>query len=50
MEASVRASVLVEVDFQRSTAALESEIVGSNFERKYLREGRSIYRLAAEKR
>ena len=50
IEASVRASALVEADFQRSTAALESEVVGSNFERKYLREGRSIYRLAAEKR
>lgn len=48
--AALKRSSLVEIDFARPGAALESEIVGSNFERKYRREGRSIYRMAAEKR
>jgi tRNA (guanine-N7-)-methyltransferase len=47
--ASVKRSTLVEVDFARTSASLESEVVGSNFERKYRREGRDIYLLAAEK-
>jgi tRNA (guanine-N7-)-methyltransferase len=47
--ASVKRSSLVEVDFARTSASLESEVVGSNFERKYRREGRDIYLLAAEK-
>src|SRR5262245_1044411 len=47
--ASVRSSTLVEVDFRRTSAALEEESVGSNFERKYRREGRIIYMLAAKK-
>jgi len=47
--ASVKRSPLVEVDFARTCAALESEVVGSNFERKYRREGRDICMLAAEK-
>jgi tRNA (guanine-N7-)-methyltransferase len=50
MAACVKASSLVEVDFASPRAALESEVVGSNFERKYRREGRNIYMLAAEKR
>jgi tRNA (guanine-N7-)-methyltransferase len=49
IEASVRRSPLVEVDFAATRAALESEVVGSNFERKYRREGRNLYMLAAEK-
>jgi tRNA (guanine-N7-)-methyltransferase len=47
--ASVKRSPLVEVDFERTSTALESEVVGSNFERKYRREGRDIFMLAAEK-
>ena len=47
--ASVKRSPLVEVDFAATKAALESELVGTNFERKYRREGRNIYMLAAEK-
>lgn len=47
---SVKRSSLVETDFVSTRAALESEVVGSNFERKYRREGRNIYMLAAEKR
>jgi len=46
---AVKRSSLVEADFAAASAALESEIVGSNFERKYRREGRNIYMLAAEK-
>jgi tRNA (guanine-N7-)-methyltransferase len=48
--ACVKRSPLVEVDFARTCAAVETELVGSNFERKYRREGRNLYRLAAEKR
>jgi tRNA (guanine-N7-)-methyltransferase len=47
--ATVKRSRLVAVDFAATRAALESEVVGSNFERKYRREGRSIYMFAAEK-
>jgi tRNA (guanine-N7-)-methyltransferase len=50
MAVFVRGSSLVEVDFTPPSAALESEVVGSNFERKYRREGRDIYTLSAEKR
>jgi tRNA (guanine-N7-)-methyltransferase len=45
----VTRSPLVEVDFIGTRGALEREAVGSNFERKYLKEGRSIYKLAAAK-
>jgi tRNA (guanine-N7-)-methyltransferase len=47
--AAVKRSPLVAVDFTATHAALENEVVGSNFERKYRREGREIYRIAAEK-
>jgi tRNA (guanine-N7-)-methyltransferase len=47
--AALRAAPLKEVDFQRTSAALETESVGSNFERKYHREGRRIYKVAATK-
>jgi len=46
---AVKRSPLVEADFAATKAALESELVGSNFERKYRREGRDIYILATEK-
>ncbi len=49
IEATVKRSPLVAVDFTATRAALENEVVGSNFERKYRREGRDIYRIAAEK-
>ena len=38
-----------EVDFCATDAAEEGEWVGSNFERKYVKEGRRIYRLAVRK-
>ncbi len=47
--ASVKRCPLVTVEFVRTGAALENEVVGSNFERKYRHEGRNIYLLAAEK-
>ncbi len=47
--AAVKRSPLVAVDFTATRAAMENEVVGSNFERKYRREGREIYRVAAEK-
>jgi tRNA (guanine-N7-)-methyltransferase len=47
---AVRESSLVEAAFAPALGALESEAVGSNFERKYRREGRDIFILAAEKR
>jgi tRNA (guanine-N7-)-methyltransferase len=50
IQLSVRRSPLIETEFAPTQAALGSELVGSNFERKYRREGRSFYRLAAEKR
>jgi len=46
---AVESSPLVPSDFTATRAALESELVGSNFERKYRREGRAIFILAAEK-
>jgi tRNA (guanine-N7-)-methyltransferase len=48
--AAVKKSPLVEAAFAPALGALESEAVGSNFERKYRREGRDIFILAAEKR
>ena len=39
-----------EIDFQSPDSALTGETVGSNFERKYRREGRAIYTLALRKR
>ena len=47
--AAVREAGLREVDFRRASAALDAESVGSNFERKYRREGRIIYMIAATK-
>lgn len=46
---AVKRSTLVEADFAATKAALESELVGSNFERKYRQEGRDIFILATEK-
>ncbi len=46
---AVKGAPLMEVDFRKTSAALETESVGSNFERKYQREGRVIHRMAATK-
>lgn len=49
MVGAVAETTLVEVEFRRTSAALEEESVGSNFERKYRHEGRTVYMLAATK-
>jgi tRNA (guanine-N7-)-methyltransferase len=47
MEQVVGASRLKIVDYNRPGSAGEGEFVGTNFERKYAREGRPFYALAA---
>jgi tRNA (guanine-N7-)-methyltransferase len=49
IEAVVKASKLSIVEYNRPGAAAEGEFVGTNFERKYKREGRPFYALAAVK-
>jgi len=46
----VRASPLGEIPFDRPGSAGAGEFVGTNFERKYRREGRPFFAIAAEKR
>lgn len=46
---SARADVLREIDFLPTAGAQLGEWVGSNFERKYLRENRPIFTVAVEK-
>lgn len=50
IEPAVRGSGLTIVDYNRPGSAGEGEFVGTNFERKYQREGRPFYALAAIKR
>jgi tRNA (guanine-N7-)-methyltransferase len=47
IEAVVRGSKLKVVDYNRPGSAGEGEWVGTNFERKYRREGRPFYAIAA---
>jgi len=49
IEAVVKGSNLNIVEYNRPGAAAEGEFVGTNFERKYKREGRPFYALAAVK-
>jgi tRNA (guanine-N7-)-methyltransferase len=49
IEPMIRASKLTIVDYNRPGSAGEGEFVGTNFERKYQREGRPFYALAAVK-
>src|SRR5947209_5967512 len=49
IEPSVRGSALKVVDYNRPGSAGEGEFVGTNFERKYQREGRPFYAIAAVK-
>src|SRR5436189_4541393 len=49
IEPVVRASQLQIVDYNRPGSASEGEFVGTNFERKYKREGRPFYAIAAVK-
>jgi hypothetical protein len=45
----VKRSKLSIIDYNRAGSAAEGEFVGTNFERKYRREGRPFYALAAVK-
>ena len=49
IEQVVRGSRLKVIDYNRPGSAGEGEFVGTNFERKYRREGRPFYALAAER-
>ncbi len=49
MEPTMRASGLQIVDYNRPGSAGEGEFVGTNFERKYRREGRPFYAIAGVK-
>lgn len=50
IEPAVKASALQVIDYNRPGSANEGEFVGTNFERKYRREGRPFYAIAAVKR
>ena len=47
IEPAVRGSNLTVIDYNRPGSAGEGEFVGTNFERKYRREGRPFYAIAA---
>lgn len=49
IEAVVKKSSLAVIDYNRPGSANEGEFVGTNFERKYRREGRPFYAIAAVK-
>src|SRR3954471_6866980 len=49
IEPTVRAAGLPVIDSNRPGSAAEGEFVGTNFERKYRREGRPFYAIAASK-
>jgi tRNA (guanine-N7-)-methyltransferase len=49
IEPAVQASALHIIEYNRPGSAHEGEFVGTNFERKYQREGRPFYALAARK-
>lgn len=49
IDAVVKASKLTVVEYNRPGGAGEGEFVGTNFERKYMREGRPFYAVAAVK-
>ena len=47
IEAVVRGSALKVIDYTAPQSAMDGEFVGTNFERKYRREGRPFYSIAA---
>lgn len=49
IEATVQGSGLKVIDYNRPGSAGEGEFVGTNFERKYRREGRPFFAIAAQK-
>jgi tRNA (guanine-N7-)-methyltransferase len=46
---AVKHGMFVEIEFIRPSGAKEGEFVGTNYERKYIKEGRSTYTLALKK-
>jgi tRNA G46 methylase TrmB len=50
IEAVVKASSLQVIEYNRPGSAADGEFVGTNFERKYRREGRPFYAVAAVRR
>jgi tRNA G46 methylase TrmB len=50
IEQVIRSSQLQVVDYNRPGSAGEGEFVGTNFERKYKREGRPFFAIAAVNR
>jgi len=49
IEATIKGSPLTVIEYNRPGSAGEGETVGTNFERKYQREGRPFYAIAAQK-
>ena len=49
IEPTVRASALRVVEYETPASAAAGEVVGTNFERKYIAEGRAFHAIAAEK-
>jgi tRNA (guanine-N7-)-methyltransferase len=49
-ERAIEQGVVKEIDFIRPAGAKDGEAVGTNFERKYLKEGRKTHTLALQKR
>jgi len=49
IEAALKASPLKAMEYNRPGSAADGEFVGTNFERKYRREGKPFYALAATK-
>ena len=49
IEPAMRGSKLKVIDYNRPGSAGEGEFVGTNFERKYRREGRPFYAIAGTK-
>jgi tRNA G46 methylase TrmB len=50
IEPTVKGSNLEIIDYNRPGSAGDGEFVGTNFERKYRREGRPFYAIAGRKR
>ena len=48
-ERAIEKELVKEIDFIRPAGAREGETVGTNFERKYLKEGRTTNTLALQK-
>jgi len=48
IDPTIKGSGLTLIDYNRPGSAVEGEFVGTNFERKYRREGRPFYAIAAQ--